>query len=828
MKKIILMMIAALLVVFGLTNITFSQIERDYGVDLAFGRRVVSTPHTDGNLNTHAVDANGGTRYASQEKDDAFYYIDLGSKEKIGKVVIDWEAAYASEYMIQLSNDAITWTTVANVTNTQQTVDEIVFSHWLEAQFVRFQGVKRATSWGYSFYSFEVYGPRSLAHGGTVLEVSSNENETILNKSHMLDNLAHTRWASAVLDNQHVIFDIENVVTFDMIKIRWEVSFARIFDIYIHPETGSIAPQREDEGWIKVVGSDVGLGEVDTLLTKSDQSSRYLKLELIQRETSENTKKSGRFPWQSTFSIYSFELFKWNDIDAIPIGNVMEFSKNGPAWPTMTNMTLFEGGLLLAPQGYPIDAIGKVTSLESIKDGNIPGFESYAVYNPGVIYDDDREMFHMIYRSELPDNFETYFGPKFPKGHMSTLSYASSPDGYHFTRGENNPILWPTLPEENGGGSEDPRIFKIVNDPNRGGLTTYYITFTMYDNMTTRQGIAYTHDFETFTKVGSISPNYNLPLKSGSFVTDPEGNAVKINDPRPGKTGQVYIIFMKDGAYARVGFTEDVINIKPEDIVDIDTAGFGGNSIEALTKWNESCMAITHVYGPDDENIYLMYGGTLLSNPNIQYQQPNVTGWFYALGALKTTQSNPFELTNWQLDLDEPSIYPTDTNKIDYGLFEKCMFADQMIRHKNTWFLYYGAGDMYVGLATARADFSAGAATYHLNGNQLSVSTMALNKRFNDNQTNFEIEFVAEIFDFEGNLIASFRNQHSISHFLHLQQGSYSRGQLIQMVINLSEINELPEQYYVLTYVVDDETKEIINHKSAYTVVKAVINRTAK
>ena len=77
------------------------------------------------------------------------------------------------------------------------------------------------------------------------------------------------------------------------------------------------------------------------------------------------------------------------------------------------------------------------------------------------------------------------------------------------------------------------------------------------------------------------------------------------------------------------------------DIIDIDTSSFGPNDIEKLTKGNESCMAITNIYGPDDQDIYLMYGGGVLSDPAIQHQQPNASGWFYALGVLKTTQSNP-------------------------------------------------------------------------------------------------------------------------------------------------------------------------------------------
>ena len=794
---------------------------REYGVDLAFDRRVVSSEHTDDNFKTKAVDGKSDTRYASVANDDVFFYVNLGSREKIGKVVIDWEAAYASEYQILLSNDAIDWTNVATVTKTDAKADEIVFPVWIETEYVRFQGVSRATQYGYSFYSFEVYGPRSLTVGAQVLEVSSNENPDLVNKSGMVDNLANTRWASldSAGDNQYFIVDLGENKAFDLVKIRWEVSFARIFKIYKHAEIGSVSPQRSDEGWTYLTGSEASLGEVDFLKLGSLNSTRYLKMELIQRETSEATKKTGRYPWESTFSIYSFELFDWENITCVPVGRKMEFSKNSPAWTAMSNITLYEGGLILAPHGYPISADGVVTNLQSIADGDIPGFESYAVYNPAIIYDEDRDIFHMIYRSELPDNFNHYFGDKYELGHMSTLSYAYSYDGIHFERGQNNPIAWPTSNDEKGGGLEDPRMFKIVNDPNRGGQTTYYITYTMYDNSLTREGVIYTHDFVTFHKVGRLSPNYGGAIKSGTFITDPEGNAVKIDDPRPGKRGQVYMIYMKDGSYTKIGFTEDVLTIASQDIVDVAQAGLGSNDIEDLTHDNESCMALTNIYGPQDQDIYLMYGGGRLSDPNIQHQQANANGWFYALGALKTTKSNPFELTNIQMDLDEPTMYPTDTNKIDYGLFNKCMFADSMIRVGNTWHLYYGAGDMYVGLAQARADFSAGAANYELDGNVLSSSSKALNKKYNNDKTDYDIDFVLEVFDLDGSLLHSRVEAYVIKHFSHSELGKYSTGEDINVAVDLSTISGLPDNYYVNSYVRDGASHEMMNNVSSFLVV---------
>ena len=815
-------------------GVTAEPTEDVYGVDLAYGRRVVSTGNTDDYFNTKAVDGNPETRYAANPDDDAYFYVDLGSVENVKRVVIDWETAFASEYYIEMSMDAVTWTTVADVKNTVKTKDDIVFPCYLETRFVKFQGVKRATEWGYSFYSFEVYGVKSLAVGGEVVEVSSNENEDVLNKSYIIDNDAATRWASnnSAGDGQYFIVNLKEQKSFDIVKIRWEVSFARRFEIFAFDRSADTAPSRDDDGWVSLVRSDVGLGEVDSFALSENVAARYLKVELIQRETYEQTKKNGRFPWDSTFSVYSFELYDSGDIVSVPLGSVMEFSKNSPAWCAMSNVTLNPTGLILAPIGSPREADGVVTDMNSISGGDIPGFESYGTYNPAVVYDNENHIFHMIYRAELPDNFRYYFmsypGGKYELGHMSVLAYAYSYDGVNYIRGDSNPIAWPTTDDEKGGGLEDPRMFKVENDVNRGGRTTYYITYTMYDNSVTREGIVYTFDFKTFYKQGRLAPNYGSAHKSGTFVCDPEGNAVMINDPRPGKTGKVYICYMKDGGYTRVGFTKDVLRINAEDFVDIDTAGFGNNHIEAITKGNESCMALTNIYGEDDEDIYLMYGGGRLSNGDLQYMQPNVNGWFYALGVLKTTKSNPFELTNYALDLDEPTMYPTDTNKIDYGLFDKCMFADTMIRHDNVWYFYYGAGDMYVGLATARGDFSAGAAQYSYDTGTgvLTAFTKALNKKYGEDKTAYSVKFTAEVYSLGGEKLYSCEKDYTIAHFTETDMGIYSSGEDVDISIDLSDFSV--SEYYVVTYLKDAESGEILNNKSTYTVVNGITESVIK
>ena len=65
-----------------------------------------------------AVDGAGSTRWSSNFSDNEWWYADLGATYTLSKVVINWEAAYAKTYDLQVSQDAVTWTTFFSGTNT--------------------------------------------------------------------------------------------------------------------------------------------------------------------------------------------------------------------------------------------------------------------------------------------------------------------------------------------------------------------------------------------------------------------------------------------------------------------------------------------------------------------------------------------------------------------------------------------------------------------------------------------------------------------------------------------------------------------------------------
>uniref|UniRef100_UPI0007A93647 Glucanase/chitosanase n=1 Tax=Paenibacillus fukuinensis TaxID=170835 RepID=UPI0007A93647 len=110
---------------------------------------------------SRAFDGSSTTRWASAEGvDPQWIYVNLGSSQTVNRVKLNWEAAYASSYTIQVSNDSGTptnWTTVYTTTTGDGGIDDITFTA-RTAKYVRMHGTVRGTPYGYSLWEFEVYG----------------------------------------------------------------------------------------------------------------------------------------------------------------------------------------------------------------------------------------------------------------------------------------------------------------------------------------------------------------------------------------------------------------------------------------------------------------------------------------------------------------------------------------------------------------------------------------------------------------------------------------------------------------------------------------------
>ena len=123
--------------------------------DLAFQKPVVASS-TGGGRPADINDGNDSSRWSADNKDEEWVYVDLQEQHMVNRVVLNWENAYAKEYKIQVSTDARNWTDAITVKEGKTGPEALAFDE-APARYVRMQGIKRGTGWGYSLFDIKVY-----------------------------------------------------------------------------------------------------------------------------------------------------------------------------------------------------------------------------------------------------------------------------------------------------------------------------------------------------------------------------------------------------------------------------------------------------------------------------------------------------------------------------------------------------------------------------------------------------------------------------------------------------------------------------------------------
>ncbi|WP_431900903.1 beta-N-acetylglucosaminidase domain-containing protein [Nonomuraea sp. bgisy101] len=128
-------------------------------VNQALGRPATASSVENGTTfeAAKAVDGDAATRWSSRAADGEWLQVELARAADVGKVVLRWEAAHAAAYRIEVSADGTTWQPAAEVTASDGGVDEVWIDQPNSARFVRMQGVRRATGFGYSLWEMEVH-----------------------------------------------------------------------------------------------------------------------------------------------------------------------------------------------------------------------------------------------------------------------------------------------------------------------------------------------------------------------------------------------------------------------------------------------------------------------------------------------------------------------------------------------------------------------------------------------------------------------------------------------------------------------------------------------
>ena len=144
----------------------------------------VSSYENAGCVAANLTDGDASTRWGSVHRDNEYAVVDLQQMCYIDHFILRWETAYASEYEIALSDDNLTWRTVAlssaggvEKVNLQSKISSLQSQR---ARYIRITGLQRATQYGTSLYELEAYGRPLTGDPASVFVIALSATDTVL------------------------------------------------------------------------------------------------------------------------------------------------------------------------------------------------------------------------------------------------------------------------------------------------------------------------------------------------------------------------------------------------------------------------------------------------------------------------------------------------------------------------------------------------------------------------------------------------------------------------------------------------------------------------
>ena len=226
------------------------------GINVALGKTATASSAQDPAAN--GVDGNSTTKWGSaldgswNGQDDEWYQVDLGATYRVDQVKLLWEgAAYGKDYDILVSTNGTDWTTVAQKRGQTAGTHGVTFAE-TEARFVKFQGIHRGSTFGYSFFEFQVFSQDGLAVGSQIVcgRDLVNAGGVTATASHgngndAVDQNVWSRWDSGVVetpvgsgnyvgrDGEWLQVDLGQTTSVCGIKPTWEGAFAADYDVQV-------------------------------------------------------------------------------------------------------------------------------------------------------------------------------------------------------------------------------------------------------------------------------------------------------------------------------------------------------------------------------------------------------------------------------------------------------------------------------------------------------------------------------------------------------------------------------------------------------------------
>ncbi len=221
----------------------------------------------------NAVDGNLATRWSSGFSDPQWLQVDLGRTYQVCQVVLNWEAAYAKAFQVQLSADGVTWTSIYSTSTGTGGVQTLNVTG--SGRYIRMLGTTRATAYGYSLWEFSVYATGSTGGGGCGTSnvalghpttASSQENAGTA-AGNAVDGNTGTRWSSAFSDPQWLQVDLGASMSLCKVVVSWEAAYAKAFQLQLSTDGAT---------WTTIYSTSTGTGGTQPITVAG--TGRYLRL----------------------------------------------------------------------------------------------------------------------------------------------------------------------------------------------------------------------------------------------------------------------------------------------------------------------------------------------------------------------------------------------------------------------------------------------------------------------------------------------------------------------------------------------------------------------
>jgi len=246
-----------------------------------------------------AIDKNFETRWASEFSDPQWLLIDLGQKEEIKNILLNWEAAYAKDYNVMLSNDGQSWRDVYHQANSSGGSENITLDTHQAARYVKIIFNKRATEWGNSLWEVVI---NKEPPAKAAVRASSGKGD--MGPAKAIDGNYNTRWSSSFDDNQYWQIDFPEAKELCGLTLHWETAYGEIYKIDVSENGQDFKP---------VYSTADGDGNTD-IIYFTPQLVKSLRFNGIQRGTG----------WG--YSFWEIEFREGSNMPQVEANNTIEAS----------------------------------------------------------------------------------------------------------------------------------------------------------------------------------------------------------------------------------------------------------------------------------------------------------------------------------------------------------------------------------------------------------------------------------------------------------------------------------------------------------------------